>query len=192
MNDGSVIQPLPKGLKMIAGTSSNATAAGAVGSFECFMPATGASRLGTVGPSIPTNCQPGDRVRVHINFPQCWDGINLDSPDHKSHMAVPELFWSGDPERQYRCPLSHPVVLPLITFNFDFDVVDTAATANWRLASDTYDRSTPGGYSMHADWMNGWDPAVSDLWGVQCLRARRNCGAANLGDGRTVVEFQGN
>ena len=45
---------------------------------------------------------------------------------------------------------------------------------------------------MHADWMNGWDPAVSDLWGVQCLRARRNCGAANLGDGRTVVEFQGN
>jgi len=28
MNDGSVIQPLPKGLKMIAGTSSNATAAG--------------------------------------------------------------------------------------------------------------------------------------------------------------------
>ena len=20
-------------------------------------------------------------------FPQCWDGVNLDAPDHKSHMA---------------------------------------------------------------------------------------------------------
>ena len=50
----------------------------------------------------------------------------------------------------------------------------------------------PGGYSLHGDWMNGWDPAVSDLWGTTCIRDRRNCGAANLGDGRVTLEFQGN
>ena len=38
--------------------------------------------------------------------------------------------------------------------------------------------------------MNGWDPAISDLWGAVCIRDRRNCGSANLGDGRMTLEFQ--
>ncbi|MEP7097942.1 MAG: DUF1996 domain-containing protein [Dokdonella sp.] len=192
MNDRSVLQPLPKGLKIISGFSGNKVASTASGGFQCFMTATGETRPGTGGPSIPTACQPGDVVRARISFPQCWDGVNLDSPDHKSHMAYPEQFWSGDPQRQYRCPLSHPVVLPQITYNVDFPVTVAGSTQNWRLASDDYDRSAPGGYSMHADYMNGWDPAISDLWGVKCLRERRDCGSANLGDGRVTAEYQGN
>jgi hypothetical protein len=190
MNDNSVIQPVPKGLKMITGNSTGS--APGIGTFQCFIPQTGQTRTGTESPSIPTTCLPGDYVRSRIAFPQCWDGVNLDSPDHKSHMATPEQFWTGDPNRQYRCPLSHPVVLPLITFVVDYYVPAGADTRAWRLSSDVYDTSKPGGYSLHADWMNGWDPTISDLWGVKCLRERRNCGAANLGDGRVTAEFQGN
>lgn len=43
---------------------------------------------------------------VNVRFPSCWDGVNLDSPDHISHMAYPvnESFESNAP-----CPDSHPV-----------------------------------------------------------------------------------
>ena len=168
MNDGSVIQPLPEGPEDDRRHffERNCRRRGRqLRSASCRRP----ERRGLAPSDLPFPQLASQETvcACTSTFPQCWDGINLDSPDHKSHMSVPELFWSGDPERQYRCPRSHPVVLPLITFNFDFDVVDTAATANWRLASDTYDRSAPGGYSMHADWMNGWDPAVSDLWGIE-------------------------
>jgi len=190
MNDGSVIQPIPAGLRMITGNSSGS--APGIGNFQCFMPATGEARPGTYGASIPPACLPGDNVRMRIEFPQCWDGVNLDSPDHKSHMARTEQFWSGDPAKQSRCPPSHPVVLPLITFAVDYEVPAGANTRNWRLSSDVYDPAQPGGYSMHADWMNGWDKTISDLWGVKCMRERRDCGSADVGDGRLTAEYQGN
>jgi hypothetical protein len=190
-NDGSVIQPIPKGLKMIAGDGGRSTAGG-VGNFGCMMPAAGSDRAGTTGSAIPKNCQPGDELWARVQFPQCWDGVNLDSPDHKSHMSYPITYWTGDPLRQYRCPATHPVVLPAITFAVEYTLPADANTSKWRLASDTYDSSTPAGYSMHGDWMNGWDPTISELWGIKCMRERRNCGSANLGDGRTTLEFQGN
>ena len=128
-----------------------------------------------------------------INFPQCWDGVNLDSPDHKSHMAgVVGWGQSPDPQRQMRCPTTHPVVLPRVSFTVEYPVPAGADTTKWRLSSDTYDRALPGGYSFHADWMNGWDPAISDLWGNKCMQERRECGSYNLGDGRVSIEFQGN
>jgi hypothetical protein len=80
----------------------------------------------------------------------------------------------------------------LITFAVDYEVPAGANTRNWRLSSDVYDPAQPGGYSMHADWMNGWDKTISDLWGVKCMRERRECGSADLGDGRLTAEFQGN
>jgi hypothetical protein len=190
MNDNSVIQPLPKGLQMIAGDSRAAVPGG--GQFECFSPTLEQTRAGTIVTAIQANCEAGHELRTHLTFPQCWDGINLDSPDHKSHMAYPVQFWNGDAQRQYRCPATHPVVLPQITYNVQYTVPTAGATGQWRLSSDAYDSSQPGGYSLHGDWMDGWDPDVSDLWGVKCMRERRDCGSANLGDGRNALEFQGN
>jgi hypothetical protein len=190
-NDGSVIQPLPKGLRIVSGDASRSTPDGA-GEFLCMVPSVGENRPGTKGPSIPKSCQPGDEVWSTIRFPQCWDGKNLDSPNHRSHMAFPIAFPSGDPRRQYRCPATHPVVLPQITFEVQYTLPADGDTSRWRLSSDTYDPQLPGGYSSHGDWMNGWDPVISDLWGIECMRKRRNCGSANLGDGRETLEFQGN
>ena len=42
-NDNSVMQPIPKGLKMIAGDGGRSTAGG-VASFGCMMPAVGSDR----------------------------------------------------------------------------------------------------------------------------------------------------
>jgi len=39
----------------------------------------------------------GGGWRVTVTFPSCWDGKNLDSPDHRSHVAYPAsgTFESG-------------------------------------------------------------------------------------------------
>jgi hypothetical protein len=194
----SPIQPIPKGLRMIVGDASRITA-NPDGWFAC-LGSNGLARDGTGGTSIPS-CVAGETLRVHIDFPQCWDGVNLDSPDHKSHMSRPVAWWddpatkgqpSPDAQRPFKCPADHPVVLPLITFNTDYPVTVGDDTSKWRLASDTYDSKLPGGYSVHADWMNGWDPVISDIWGMKCMRDRRDCGSYNLGDGRGAIEFQGN
>lgn len=192
------VRPIPKGLRMITGNAAGSTP-NTKSWFGCSMPGDQGTRPGS-GTSIPT-CMPGDVLRVHIDFPQCWDGVNLDSPDHQSHMATSVAWWddpatkgqaSPDANRPFKCPASHPVILPLITFNTDYVVGVGDDTSKWRLASDTYDSKLPAGYSVHADWMNGWDPAISDIWGVKCMREARDCGSFNVGDGRGSIGFQGN
>ena len=44
-----------------------------------------------------------DGMRAQVYFPSCWDGVNLDSPDHKSHMSYPIGAFNGGV-----CPSSHP------------------------------------------------------------------------------------
>lgn len=29
-------------------------------------------------------------IMTSVRFPTCWDGVNLDSPDHMAHMSYPE------------------------------------------------------------------------------------------------------
>jgi hypothetical protein len=56
---------------------------------------------------FPTaNYQCPNGLRAQVWFPMCWDGVNLDSPDHKSHMAYPTGVGNGN------CPASHPVRIP--------------------------------------------------------------------------------
>jgi hypothetical protein len=66
-------------------------------------------------------------------------------------------------------------------------VVQTKDAAKaWRLSSDTYDMSLPGGYSSHGDWFNGWKKDISDLWNADCVQATKDCHAHLLGDGRMM------
>jgi len=80
-------------------------------------------------------------LELHVNFPDCWDGKRLDSPDHMSHMAY---------SRDYVCPRSHPVKVPLIRLMVRYP---TRGGAGVELASG-------GQLSGHADFFNGWDERV--------------------------------
>jgi hypothetical protein len=46
-----------------------------------------------------------------------------------------------------------------------------------------YSLSTRGGYSAHADWMNGWDKATISTIVTQCLRGAKDCGVGGIGNG---------
>lgn len=163
---------LPNGLKIIVGSASATSAQSTPVRWTCAN--SGGAYLPEQS-SIPS-CQPGDTLKIDIQFPQCWDGINLDSPDHKSHMAYGN--WGSG------CPASHPVALPAISYNIDYPV-GAAGTTGWRLSSDSYSGG-PGGLSLHGDLITAWDPGVSSQWLNNCTRANADCHVGLISDTQQI------
>jgi hypothetical protein len=176
--DPGEVQAMPDGLRMVAGEArSTGPGDNEHGDWVCL----GDSSLGGTkdhSPTIPTDCRDGDKLRMSVEFPQCWDGQNLDSADHRSHMA----YAKGG------CPDSHPVPLPVITMNVDYVVTDADLVDRWRLSSDMYDRGERGGASAHADWFNGWQSDVVDTWLDHCYTPAEDCGTNNLNDGTGLAK----
>lgn len=79
------VQPMPQGLRMIAGDMEPDREKGVLG-FVC-RPEHNPGRNGMPsGGRLDTDCPDGSNLGVSIVFPNCWDGENLDSPDHRSHV----------------------------------------------------------------------------------------------------------
>ncbi|HEX5737151.1 MAG TPA: DUF1996 domain-containing protein [Hydrogenophaga sp.] len=166
--DATQVQPLPEGLRMIAGDAKNAAPSGPFW-FNC----KGGSNFKNI-----QNCPVGTDLYQNISFPQCWDGRNLDSADHKSHMAYAE---TNKQNKTVACPATHPVLLPEITFRIVYAVSEANAPTRWRLSSDMYDPALPAGYSSHGDWFNGWQKSVNESWTAACVRARKDCHSHLIG-----------
>jgi hypothetical protein len=147
------VQPFPQGFKLIAG-NSKATAPQTlmITSWNC---GPGAEIRPTS--TIPT-CPDAQRrgLALHVQFPNCWDGVNLDSPDHQSHMAY---------SVRGRCPADHPVAMAAIQINLRYA---TAGGPVLTLASG-------GQYSGHADFFNAWRQGVLTALVTRCLNSLRHC-----------------
>lgn len=160
--DPESIQAFPAGLKVVAG-NSKATAPQdlRIVSWGCAM-VEGAPAPSTT----PVTC-PFDGVRnglkLRIRFMDCWDGANLDSADHASHMAY---------SRRGLCPATHPVPVPAILMNV---VYPTAGGPGAVLASG----NSP--YTGHADFFNAWDQPTLQMLVANCLNANVHCGATGGG-----------
>ena len=183
----ALIKPAPAGLRMIVGDSKgNPSNPSKVASYRCIKNG-GATQadIGTAQSTIPY-CQVSGYtiMRMSITFPQCWDGVNLDSPDHKSHMAN-AVYTTGN--QQGYCPATHPVAIPEISFEIEYPVRSTDDTRRWRLSSDNYDTSQPAGYSSHGDYMMGWKTDAMAAFVKYCDNTAKNCGSTLLGDGREMI-----
>jgi hypothetical protein len=77
-------------------------------------------------------------LELHVNFPDCWDGKHLDSPDHHSHMTY---------SHAYVCPASHPVKVPLIRLNVRYPIS----------GGEGVSLSSGGVLTGHADFINAWN-----------------------------------
>jgi hypothetical protein len=103
--------------------------------------------------SFPTGPCSGGIFTTH-HFPACWDGKNLDSPDHQSHMY--NTIRSDGFVAAPACPSTHPVRMPQVTYETVWDT--TVFNGMWPSgAPNPYVWSfegTAGG--THADYMFGW------------------------------------
>jgi Domain of unknown function (DUF1996)/F5/8 type C domain len=156
--DYRTVQPFPKGLRFVVGSPSATedqfkTNPGAVEGWEC-----GNSSKNW---DFPANCPAGSELNVRMQAPSCWDGVHLDSVDHKSHMAYPVL-------KGYRivCPDDHPVALPMIEFKMAFPVSGDMSQVH--LASGR-------GYSWHYDFFNAWDPTILAPLVKHCINGGLQC-----------------
>lgn len=190
------IQPLPQGLRMIAGDpKGNAPVQWGPTTISCNGTPVGSDRnfpptIGNPGPHSIPNCAAGTELWASVVFPRCWDGVNLDSPDHKSHMAywpIPNPYVDAT-HPNGKCPPTHPVTLPEVTITAVYPVMEANAPLRWRLSSDAYDTSIPAGYSLHADWFGGWRPEIVNVWTRACVNPGKDCSAHMLGDGRVMLD----
>lgn len=169
------IETIPVGLKIIAGDHSVAPQPEHVVDWRCKRENDFSGNFRTIP---ETSCQPGDQLLVEISFPSCWDGKNLDSFNHRSHMAYPGL--NG-------CPTTHPVQLPHMTMNIGYNITKANQTEykKWKLSSD-HD-GQPGGSSTHADYWAAWNPDIQELWVNNCIRAQKDCRNGLLADGSNRI-----
>ncbi|MEO3930011.1 DUF1996 domain-containing protein [Micromonosporaceae bacterium B7E4] len=150
-------QPLPLGLRIVAGNArATAPDSTTISRWSCL-------HAGHVGASKDfVNCPAGTMIESYLDFPQCWNGRDLDSPDHKSHMAYPV---------NQACPSSHPVAVPKLRQVLRYPV--SGDPSRFRLASG-------GGFTMHGDFFNAWPEAEMLRRVRDCIRPVIKCGA----DGR--------
>jgi hypothetical protein len=127
------VDAFPAGLKVVAGDAMARTAQSTRVTFwSCAV--RGAERSSTV-PACPGTTRGG--LRLHVNFPNCWDGERLDSANHKSHLA-----YSSEGE----CPTSHPVEVPALSLLVYYGIS----------GGPRVELSSIGQFSGHADFVNAW------------------------------------
>jgi hypothetical protein len=122
------VVPHPAGLKVVSDTHV---------SWRCAR--------GQWGNDPPARCSNGELV-VRVVFPDCWNGVDLDSADHRSHMAYAALQSDGTAQ----CPSTHPISVPVLSMQIRFKIGTSPGTATLSSGAHT---------TMHADFFNAWDQA---------------------------------
>jgi hypothetical protein len=159
LKDPSRTQPFPFGLRMITGDAKNQSDTPDHQGNHFWCAGIGGEVGRTADGQYPICAKTAELVR-QITFPDCWDGVHLDSPDHKAHMA------NGD--HTGACPASHPVPIPSVSFIIAYPL--NTDTNGITLASGN-------GYSMHADFFNAWEPDALAQRVRDCLDQGYKCNA---------------
>jgi hypothetical protein len=175
-----IVRPYPDGLRVIGGSllDGSTTNAGRTWGWTCDHNRWFSGSTATI-----PQCPAGGRLTVWARMPYCWDGRNLDSADHRSHLVYGVHHTWGP------CPPSHPIHLPEATQFAHFDNV-APGHQHWYLSSDRMGVSRPNGSTFHADWFGAWEPAIQQRWVTACLQGVRSVHHGNLCDGQSLRRMQ--
>lgn len=182
---GKACVGIPRGLRFIAGYDMLAMRDPQPGMFwfNCDGPGAVSGHLPNI-PVAAAGCPLGARLGAVIVAPDCWDGVNLDSPNHRSHLA----YSSYSPGYQ-RCPDSHPNVIPQLQSGIWYTVDNTKA--GWHFSSDVMPGmpTQVGGTSFHWDYFEAWDDSIRNMWETFCINGLLNCAGGNLGAGKAMIQY---
>lgn len=149
VTDYRTVRPFPAGFKLLVGDVHTPDAAHFLGNWQC---------TGFKGNDFPPSCPSGSSLVVRLTAPSCWDGVHLDTTDHKSHMAWPV---------RGVCPADHPVPLPMLEIKLPYRLTN-GNTGGLAFSSGA-------SYSFHYDFMNGWDAARQAHLVSYCINGGRQC-----------------
>lgn len=182
--------PLPNGLKFLFGghpeNPSVPSDPHANVSFGCIDPKGHADPKSDAKDMLgDLRCaqQPGYWFEVRAGAPDCWDGVHLDTPDHRSHLSYQQDTHLG----YSKCDQAHPFIVPTFTYAAFYTIMPTDDPALIHFSSDEVDRAKPPGWSFHVDYgPASWDPVVLKMWTDGCINQLLNCSGGDLGNGKQL------
>lgn len=148
------VRPFPPGLKLLAGYAMATSPQSFSGTWSCG----DTHNL----KNFPTTCPTGSKLIARLKAPSCWDGKNLDSLNHRDHIAYPVAG---------ACPSDHPVALPMLEFKVSYPVNGSAMQL--ALASGQ-------GYTFHEDFINAWQDSAQATLVTRCINGGRQCGPSGF------------
>jgi hypothetical protein len=152
--DPTAIRPYPLGLAMVAGDPAATTQQSTqVIAWRCGAGA----RLHATAPT----CSAAAPLSLHVVFPDCWNGHDLDSSDHRAHVTY---------SRDGSCPPEQSVPVPQLTLDIAYDHSGP---------SDSLTLSSGDLIGAHADFLNAWEPEKLATEVELCLQRGAVCGVAS-------------
>ncbi|KAH7097284.1 WSC-domain-containing protein [Auriculariales sp. MPI-PUGE-AT-0066] len=125
-------------------------------------------------------------IRTQVFFPSCWNGNDLDSADHQTHVVYPDGVDNGV------CPSTHPVRLVSLFYEI---VWSTPAWADsWWVPANAQQpfvlsNGDPTGYGFHGDFISGWDENILQQAVNQCTAESGDIRECNILEFRTDDEM---
>ena len=116
-------------------------------------------------------CPQGSDVVRTFSFQSCWDGRNIDSANHRTHMAFADV--AGNCPSGFR-PI--PQLVQRIVYDIDAPSLNDGGRTTPLFAVDSFPEQLHKPVTDHGDFINIFD---EDLMGemVDCINDGRKCGS---------------
>ncbi|MEU6669664.1 DUF1996 domain-containing protein [Streptomyces sp. NPDC046727] len=126
-------------------------------------------------------CPPGSDVVRTFRFQSCWDGRNIDSANHRTHVA----FMAEDGS----CPAGFQPI-PQLVQRIVYDVPAPSVADGGRtvplFAVDSFPEQLHKPVTDHGDFINVFDEGLMREM-VDCINSGRTCGASDDDSGTTAA-----
>jgi hypothetical protein len=169
---GDIPVDTPRGLRFVYGWPDRTPA------FRCMKVGI---RRDTLAQAV-TECGGLGQISISMESPECWNGRELDTPDHRSHIAEQQQDRTG----LVSCPDTHPYAIPVFTAQSVFTLLATDNVAALHLSSDFMAPDLPPGATFHRDWLGAWNDEIMDTWHANCINRKLTCASGDLGNATSL------